>query len=164
MIEIKQSKDRNDYQVIETLASEILHEVYDPIIPADHTDYFLERFQSVEAIENQVLNESFYYYLLIYNNEYVGYLGIQIKGQTLNLSKLYILKAFRGFKIGKKALQFVFEFANKKGIKSIELTVNRENQNTIEIYEKYGFRITESLVNTFPNGHTIKDYTMVKDV
>jgi hypothetical protein len=58
MIEIKIANNMTDFKIIEKLATEILHEVYDSIIPADHTDYFLTTFQSENAIGKQIKNES----------------------------------------------------------------------------------------------------------
>ena len=72
------------------------------------------------------------------------------------------MESFRGRKIGKTALEFVYRFATENRIKKIELIVNRKNQNTIDIYQKNGFRIMESIVNSFPNGHSEEDYKMEK--
>jgi len=162
MIKILKAENKNEFKIIEKLATEIMHQVYDPIIPAEHTDYFLTEFQSENAIENQIKNDNFSYYLLSFDAKNVGYLGIQKLDEILILSKLYILESFRGRKIGKTALEFVYRFAKEKRIKKIELIVNRENQNTIDIYKKNGFRIMESIVNSFPNGHSEEDYIMVK--
>ncbi|WP_109435357.1 MULTISPECIES: GNAT family N-acetyltransferase [Aquimarina] len=164
MIEINKTQNRRDYRIIEKLATIILHEVYDPIIPAEHTDYFLKEFQSENAIENQIKNENFNYFLLNFDAKNVGYLGIQILNKKLILSKLYILESFRGLKIGKKALEYVNEFATNNRIEKIELIVNQQNQNTIDIYLRNGFKIMESIVNSFPNGHSVEDYKMEKIV
>ncbi|MFT4575452.1 MAG: sRNA-binding regulator protein Hfq [Polaribacter sp.] len=40
--------------------------------------------------------------------------------------------------------------------------VNRQNQKTIDIYLKNGFEIVESIINSFPNGHSVEDYKMEK--
>ena len=64
MIYLKKADKKTEFKVIEKLANEILHEVYDPIIPAEHTDYFLKEFQSENAIEDQIKNENFSYFLL----------------------------------------------------------------------------------------------------
>lgn len=162
MIELEKVNNPTEFKIIEKLATEILHEVYDPIIPCEHTDYFLTKFQSENAIKNQIENEQFSYFLLKFKTQDVGYLGIQKLNKKLILSKLYILKFFRGLKIGKAALEFVNEFALSNGVEKIELIVNRQNQKTIEIYKKNGFIILESITNTFPNGHSVEDYRMVK--
>lgn len=164
MVEIKEANHKFEFEIIEKLANEILHEVYDPIIPTEHTDYFLTEFQSINAIENQIQNENFSYYLLNFSTKTVGYLGIQRQNKKLILSKLYILKSFRGKKIGKTALEFVNRFAIENGFEKIELIVNRQNQNTVDIYLKNGFEIIESIVNSFPNGHSVEDYKMEKNI
>lgn len=162
MIELLKATNSTEFKIIEELATEILHEVYDPIIPAEHTKYFLTKFQSENAIKNQIENENFSYFLLNYKTKNAGYLGIQKTGNKLILSKIYILKSFRGLKIGKMALKYVNRFATDNGIEKIELIVNQQNQNTIDIYLKNGFKIVESIVNSFPNGHSVNDYKMEK--
>ena len=164
MIEIEIATKPHDFIIIEKLAKEILHEVYDPIIPPEHTKYFLSKFQSINAITSQIEHENFSYYFLKYNQKNVGYLGIQQTSNKLILSKLYIQKLFRGLKIGKAALNFVCQFARENDLHKIELIVNQENKTTIEIYLKNGFNIIESLVNSFPNGHSIKDFKMEKKI
>ncbi len=162
MIEIEKADNPTEFKIIQKLATEILHKVYDPIIPAEHTDYFLTEFQSENAIGNQIKNENFGYFLLNFKNKNVGYLGIQTLNKKLVLSKLYILESFRGLKIGKKALEYVNGFAMDNGIEKIELIVNQQNKNAIDIYLKNGFKIVESIINSFPNGHSVEDYKMEK--
>lgn len=162
MLEIIKINTKAEIKIIERLAYDIFHEVYDPIIPSEHTDYFLDRFQSETAIRHQLENESFYYYLLKFDLENIGYLGIQLQGENMILSKLYILKAYRGREIGKAALEFVNRFALDNGINKIELVVNQGNRKAIDIYLKNGYVIVESQVKTFPNGQTILDYKMEK--
>ncbi len=82
MIEIKEVNHRFEFKIIEELATEILHEVYDPIIPTEHTDYFLAEFQSINAIENQIKNENFSYYHLNLNKKLWGIW--EFKGKTKN--------------------------------------------------------------------------------
>jgi len=162
MIEITKADNKIDFKIIETLAKEILPEVYDPIIPVEHTEYFLKKFQTVTAISNQIKNENYHYFFLKYKTKNVGYLGIQKLDTILNLSKLYILASFRGLKIGKSALEYVDQFAKSNGKEKIELIVNQQNKNTIDIYLKNDFKIIKSMVNSFPNGHSVADYKMEK--
>lgn len=162
MIKILEAHNSAQFKIIENLAKEIFHEVYDPIIPAEHTDYFLTEFQTKDAIEKQIKNEGFSYFLLTFDDECVGYIGIQELKTELILSKLYIRKSFRGLKIGKTALEYVQKFATDRAMQKIQLIVNRLNKNTINIYLKNGFEIVESVVNSFPSGHSIEDYKMEK--
>ncbi len=164
MIEIKKVKNLSEIKVIAQLAKEILHEVYDPIISVDHTRYFINEFQSEEAIKEQIDNKDYHYYLLKYDNVSSGYLGLQKKEDLIILSKLYLLKNYRGKNIGNNALKFVHKFALQYHISTIQLLVNTQNQNAIDIYIKNGFKIADSILNSFPNGHTVEDYLMKKKI
>ena len=162
MIEIKEATVSLEFEIIKNLASEILHEVYDPIIPSTHTDIFLQENLSVKAITNQTELKNFSYYLLNFHSKTVGFLGLQKLSNKIILNKLYVLASFRGNKIGKTALEFVTNLALKNNSTSIELIVNQKNNHSISIYKKNGFKIIESLVNSFPNGYTVEDYKMQK--
>jgi len=162
MIVIKRATNTTHFKTIEKLANAILHEVYDPIITAEHTNYFLSEFQSEKAIENQIKNENFSYFLLSFNAKNVGYIGLQNSDKKLILSKLYILKSFRGLQIGKTALAYVNQFALNHKFEKIKLIVNQQNLNPIRIYKKNGFKIIKAVTNYFPNGYAVEDYIMEK--
>ncbi|WP_116772386.1 hypothetical protein [Maribacter litoralis] len=55
MIEINKANNTFEFKIIEKLAKEILHEVYDPIIPAEHTDYFLTELQLENKLKMRIL-------------------------------------------------------------------------------------------------------------
>ena len=164
MIDIQKATTTSDFKIIELLAKEILHEVYDPIIPKEHTTFFLQKFQTVSAIQEQIEKENFQYYLLNFNNISVGYIGFYIKESVLYLSKIYILEISRGKKIGKTALQFVQQKAKDSKVNRIELLVNQQNKNTLTIYKKYGFKILKIVSNSFSDGFTVEDYIMGKEL
>ncbi len=164
MINIQKATKLEHFQIIETLAKEILHEVYDPIIPAEHTEYFLNKFQTVSAIKKQIAEENFEYHLLQFHLKNVGYIGFYIKNGILHLSKIYLLESSRGNKIGKFALQFISQKAIELKVGYIELLVNQQNDNTIQIYKKNGFEIVKEVSNSFSNNFTVEDYIMRKKI
>jgi RimJ/RimL family protein N-acetyltransferase len=48
--------------------------------------------------------------------------------------------------------------------KSIDLTVNKYNTNSIKAYEKMGFEKIDSVVMDIGNGYVMDDYVMKKEV
>jgi len=162
MIKIVKANTKNQYGIIEKLSYEIFHEVYDKYIPHEITDSFLAEYLVINAIENQVKHEHFTYYLLVFNSHKVGYIGLKMDDTTLLLSKLYILRSFRGKKIGKAALEYVNKIAKHNQVKKIDLLVKQHNQKTIEFYLKKGFKIIDSIEYSFPNGCFANDYKMSK--
>ena len=110
----------------------------------------------------QIANEHYQYFLLYFHQQVAGYLGIQLLENRLHLSKLYILSNYRGQKIGKAALELVDQLAHTNQCQTIDLYVNRHNEDTIKIYQKTGYTIEALVPHTYDNGHVEEDYKMVK--
>ena len=156
---------KDDFQRIETLAYEIIPEFYADVIPHDHNIFFVKKYQTVDAIKEQVDN-GYDYYIIDKDNIAIGYFGLLIETEKarMTLSKLYLLKKYRSLGYGTNAMDFIIERANELNLTNIILTVNRENARTIKLYEKYGFSVTKEIINKFDNGHTILDFEMTKEM
>lgn len=152
LIEVKE----NDIKTLAELTNEIWHEYWPCILSAEQINYMVEKFQSENAIINQMKNENYKYYFINYENKNVGYVGISPHSDYLFLSKLYIKKDFRHKGIGKAVFEKIKDF----GFDKIQLTVNKYNQNTIDAYLKYGFKIIDSVVSDIGNGFVMDDYIM----
>lgn len=151
--------------IVESLAYSIWREHYTPIIGSQQVEYMLEKFQSKEAILDQIEKQGHLYYLLEdKDSDWVGYVAVIPKDKELFLSKLYINTANRGKGYGRYALDFIETIARDKGLSKISLTVNKNNAHSIKIYEKLGFMISDSLVTDIGNGFVMDDYKMEKTV
>ncbi|MBN2314955.1 MAG: GNAT family N-acetyltransferase [Sedimentisphaerales bacterium] len=150
-------------QKVEDLAYEIWNEHFTPIIGKAQVDYMLEKFQSVKAIAGQI-EQGFQYYLLRTDEGFFGYTGIQQKDDELFLSKLYIKSSERGKGYGRKVVQFLEGMARDQGLEKITLTVNKNNQDTIKAYEKFGFVVMGPIVQDIGGGFVMDDYQMAKPI
>ena len=150
-----------DYNTIASLAEIIWKEHYIPIIGIQQVDYMLEKFQSAKAIQQQIL-EGASYYIISHEDTNVGYLSFSKKKDSLFLSKLYVLSSSRGKGIGKSAMDFIQDNAEKKGFTSISLTVNKYNTASIKAYEKMGFKKMKAIVMDIGNGYIMDDFLMEK--
>lgn len=149
-----------DVPKLAKLASEIWHEYWPVILSPEQIDYMVDKFQSEFAINNQIQNENYEYYFIKYDNENAGYIGISSKENYLFLSKLYIKKDFRHKGLGSKMFEEIKKIALNKGYKSIQLTVNKYNENTINAYKKWGFKIIDSVVSDIGCGYVMDDFIM----
>ena len=149
--------------VVETLAKEIWTEHYTPIIGKDQVGYMLEKFQSREAIAEQI-RSGYQYFIIRKNNKSIGYLSVISRVNDLFLSKIYIKSSERGKGFARKAIQFVEDLAKEKGLNKITLTVNKNNINSIKAYEKIGFKNLGSIVQDIGGGFIMDDYEMAKDL
>ena len=157
MIQINEVKN---IEKLAILASEIWHEYWVEILSKEQIDYMVDNFQSENAIKNQIENENYTYFYINNEAQNIGYIGLSKKQEYLFLSKFYIKKDYRNKGIGTKVFEFIKDFANKNSYKKIQLTVNKNNTNTIKAYKKWGFVVVNSVVTPIGNGFVMDDYIM----
>ncbi len=150
-------------EIVVSLAREIWAEHYIPIIGKAQVDYMLERFQSKQAVSQQI-KRGLLYFLIQEDSECIGYIAVHPKGRELFLSKIYIKSSRRGKGYGRKAVQFAETLAKKRKLNKIVLTVNKNNVNSIKAYEKFGFKNVGSIIQDIGNGFVMDDYKMEKSV
>ena len=149
--------------IIESLAREIWTEYYDPIIGKQQVDYMLARYQSKQAINEQIASGTLYFLIKV-GLAFIGYFAVQPRGDELFLSKIYLRSNHRARGYGKQAVQFVETLARERGLRKVALTVNKNNTGAIRAYEKIGFRNVGSLVQDIGGGFIMDDYAMEKNV
>ncbi len=152
--------DKNGLDKLADLASEIWHEFFPIILSDEQIDYMVDKFQSKNAMLNQIEHENYKYYFIIIDNEISGYFGISFKDDYLFLSKLYLKKEFRHKGFGSKAFEKIKSIAQENNYTKIVLTVNKYNSNTIKAYLKYGFKNVSSAETDIGNGFIMDDYIM----
>jgi diamine N-acetyltransferase len=147
---------------IATLAREIWYEYYVPLIGRAQVDYMLAKFQSIEAMQEQIRN-GYEYFMAQCGDRLVGYLAVQpdVALKRLFISKLYVHKSSRGSGTGRACMEFIEQLARRRGLPLLWLTVNKGN-NSVKAYERLGFHIAEEIVIDIGNGFVMDDYRMEK--
>ena len=158
---IETVSDKNQIKAIEDLAYVIWYEHYTPIIGKDQVDYMLEKFQSVQAMTEQI-QDGYLYFLCEHNNKYVGYMSVYIREKELFLSKFYVALSERGRGYGKNMIEFIEALSKEKSLNKISLTVNRHNTDSIKIYEKLGFLKCGTVIQDIGNGFIMDDCKLKK--
>ena len=151
----------NHIAIIESLAREIWTEHYIPIIGEQQVGYMLDRYQSKQAIKEQIASGALYF-LIEEGPSFIGYIAVHPRGDELFLSKIYLRSSRRARGYGRQAVQFVETLARERGLRKIVLTVNKNNSDAIRAYEKVGFRNVGSLVQDIGSGFVMDDYEMEK--
>lgn len=149
---------------IAILAKEIWHGRYDSIIGKDQTDYMLDKFQSTEAIKEQIEKEGYGYYMLINHAGLAGYFSIHRNPEDLFLSKIYIAEKYRGRNYARKVMNHLEQQCREDGLNKIWLTVNRGNTVSIAVYEKLGFVKARTQTADIGSGYVMDDYIMEKGI
>lgn len=148
---------------VSTLAEEIWHEHFDPIIGSDQVDYMLEKFLSFDALTEQI-NNGYEYFLIIEEYNFVGFTGIHEEEDSLFLSKLYIHKDFRGRHYSTIVFDRLLELCKMRNLKKIWLTCNRNNSNTLAVYDHWGFKKVREEATDIGQGYVMDDFILEKEV
>ncbi len=152
--------EQNSIKALAELASEIWHEFFPCLLTAEQIDYMVDKFQSEKAMQKQVADENYTYYFINIDGQNTGYFGIADREEYLFLSKLYIKKDYRHKGVGTLAFNKIKEIAKEHGYSKIKLTVNKYNTNTINAYNKYGFKTVASAETDIGSGFIMDDYIM----
>lgn len=163
-IKIVPAKTDGDIETIAKIANEIWNQHFIPIIGKDQVNYMVEKFQSYPAIKEQVTDEGYEYFTLYSDDAPCGYMGVHPESHALFLSKLYIRKEFRGQHLATKSLRFLINLCRERGLKKIWLTCNKHNDNTLQIYNHLGFRITDEQIADIGNGFVMDDYILTYEI
>ncbi len=163
MADIIQVQSREQLAEVARLADISWREHYTPIIGQAQVDYMLDKFQSEQAIADQIA-DGYEYYLLTDAGEGSGYLAVmQDENETsLFLSKIYVLKSAQGRGYGRRLLAYAEDLCREQGLKTIWLTVNKNNTVSIAWYLRMGFSNIGSIVQNIGNGFVMDDYKMEK--
>lgn len=147
------------------LAQEIWTDHYVPIVGAEQIDYMLKSFQSAQAIKDQIAI-GMEYRIARHDKVSAGYFAIQpdVQKGTLMLSKLYVKASLRGQGVGNAMLDFVQSLCRSRGLRTIWLTVNKNNRASIEWYIRRGFKNCGSCVQDIGSGFAMDDWRLQKNV
>lgn len=148
---------------LSVLASAIVKDHYDPIIGAEQNNYMIRKFQSPEAIKEQI-TQGYEYYFICKDGKRAGFFGYYPRDGKTYLSKLYVKKDHRGQHLGKDSMQFIADKTKQAGRNIIFLNVNRYNEGSIAAYEKLGFVKVSVEDNPIGNGYYMNDYVMEKQL
>ena len=150
-----------DVVTIQKLAAVIWPVAYKEILSALQLDYMLQKFYSIEALQDQMLTKGHRFYVIINDNmDEVGFAAVSNENAgTFKLQKLYVLPNQQGKNFGTMLLIEVISFCRKKAAKSLILHVNRYNKARF-FYEKCGFKIIDEVDISIGNNYFMNDYVM----
>ncbi|HMB00726.1 MAG TPA: GNAT family N-acetyltransferase [Spirochaetota bacterium] len=147
------------------LAREIWTEHYVSIIGQEQLNYMLDKFQSASAIAAQ-MEDGYEYYTVLHEGENAGYMAIvpDEAAKTAMISKIYVRRSRRGYGFGRAMLEFAEDICREHRIRTLWLTVNKNNSRSIAWYRRMGFKNAGSTVQNIGAGFVMDDYRMEKSL
>ena len=102
-------------------------------------------------------------YIVFDENTPIGWLGVNgllDENKRAYLKMAVLLPDYQGQGFGSFAIQEVMCHLKQRGIKQIILYTDKDNYRAQACYQKCGFRIVESLVETMSNGKDVPRFKM----
>ena len=166
-IEFVDVKTKEQKQTLAKIASEIWNEYWPALIGQAQTDYMVENFQSLNAIERDMANNNYEYWLLRNGEgEIVGYTGGHNETETSRffISKIYLYKQQRGKHYASEVINFYTKLCKARNLSAMYLTVNKQNELGIRAYKGKGFDVIDSVETSIGSGFIMDDYIMKRKV
>jgi RimJ/RimL family protein N-acetyltransferase len=119
----------------------------------------VENFQSFVPISKSI-EEGYLYFIMRNGDRDIGYIGVHPEGDRLFVSKFYITREYRGMGFSGRAFEFLKGICRDNGLKSLYLTVKRDNTRSISVYKAAGLKITGEIDTPIGEGFEMNDYIM----
>lgn len=148
---------KKDIEQVQDVAIKSWHATYEGIIPLEIQDNFLRSAYSDKMMKRRLKNT----HIFISEAEekvvgFANYSPVSDEGKV-ELAALYLYPEYQGKGIGTALLSAGVE--KLKGVKEINLSVEKNNQKGAAFYEAKGFKITSEFNDNF-DGHILKTVRM----
>lgn len=161
----------DDRRRLAGLAAEIWNEYWPALIGQAQTDYMVESFQSLPAIERDMSEHGYEYWFLEVpaadgGFATAGYTGGHEEPQSSRffISKIYLLKEFRGCGLARRTVAFYDELCKSRSLGAMYLTVNKHNELGVRAYKGTGFSVIDAVETDIGSGFVMDDFVMERPV
>ena len=146
------------------LAAEIWRAHYADIISVAQIEYMLKQRYNPAVLRAELQRGDLWWDQLLVNDRMTGFASYFLTGNAgeMKLDKLYVHHDHQRKGYGGMLLDRAVTIARAYGCATLMLAVNKHNRNAIAAYNKYGFRIAESVVKDIGGGFVMDDYIMIK--
>ena len=100
-----------------------------------------DNFWNNNVLEQEVLKEECRYIVAkTEEGEIIGFAGILINIDIVEIMNIVVKKSYRHKGVGQKLLEELIKMAKESGFDTINLEVNSQNEPAINLYKKLGFK------------------------
>ncbi len=155
-----------DIEPLAALAREIWHQHYPGIITVKQIEYMLEQRNSSHAIRAEIHRGAARWVKLLVRGALGGFASYEADAarRAMKLDKLYVHGLFRRMGCGAALVRYVEHAARARGFVQVYLQVNRNNLDSIAVYQRLGYDVVEMVKTDIGDGFYMDDYVMTKDV
>lgn len=160
-----------DLHEIKAISEKTFVETFGSENTEEDIEKYLKGNLNTETVTNELYDPDSLFFLVDVNNNSVAYMKLNIgdaqteKGldHSLEIQRIYVLKAYKHNGIGRKLMEKAIEVGNKRHLDFIWLGVWEKNFNAIRFYEKEGFVTFDKHVFKLGDDEQT-DYLMKRDL
>lgn len=97
-------------------------------------------FKHFAAFKSKIMKSNVIRYFIVYNDDYVGEIELELKENLIHISDFFILKKYQNIGIGQCALNKLHKTYNN--YKNWHLFTIKQEQRNCHLYEKMGYAVT----------------------
>ncbi len=154
----------DDLAEIETLAAEIWGEHYPGIISWAQVHYMLERGYRRDVIAEEV-RSGVRWVVARDGDTSCGFAAFrEQQPDRARLDKLYVAASHRGRGVARRLLAELVRWSAARGLRHVDLTVNKGNVDSIAAYLRLGFEFEARSVADIGHGFVMDDYVMGRPI
>ena len=164
---LKRAATEEEIGTLCAIAEQVWHWTYDKLLPEGQVDYMVEKFQSPQAVKEQMAKEHYEYYLICFDHQPGGFVGFAARYQgreEMFLSKVYILPQYQGQGGVRQAFKLAEDRSRQEGLSRSRLTVNKGNRHAAQVYSHYGFETVDAVTTDIGRGYVMDDFIMIKEL
>ncbi len=152
-----------DIPLLRDLAERTWRASYADILTAEQMDYMLGWMYASEQIA-QEMRDGVLWEIAESDGASVAFLSLTLEGDEAKLNKLYVLPEHQGRGIGGEMLRHVEALAASRGVQSIWLQVNKQNERARRAYESAGYRVERAAVFDIGGGFVMDDFILRREL
>lgn len=152
-----------DIPLIRDMSMKVWPQTYSTILSPEQIEYMLGMMYSEQSLTKQ-MQDKHEFIIVNDGNEPVGFASFSlVETGIYKLHKIYILPTLQGKGAGKFVIGEIVKAISRKGGKSLQLNVNRNNK-AKDFYTRLGFEIIREEDIDIGNGYFMNDYVMEKKI
>jgi ribosomal protein S18 acetylase RimI-like enzyme len=157
----------DDIPAIAALARTTWLSAYANILPHGQIDYMLAQRYSSERLKTDIEDARKWLHQAFVDDVRAGFAACEVHDGhdgELKLDKLYIHPDMQRRGVGGALIHHTASLARQHGFSTLILAVNKNNEQALHAYTKYGFRTREKTVTDIGGGFVMDDYIMEKKI
>lgn len=149
----------SDLEIIQEISKQTFIETFAEVNTVENMKKYIRENSNATQLTSEINNRESLFYLAIIDTQPIGYMKLNFGNaqteihnpQSMEIQRIYVLKAFHGKKIGQLLLDEALKIGQQTGVEYLWLGVWEENHRALQFYSKNGFVEFDKHVFTLGN-------------